>query len=82
MIFSISAIVLKGISNSSATNSTSHITKMLKDKIERLESLGKNSNFNGSQGTVELKLMRGPTRSKAINQRRQRQSTAVTSGRT
>jgi hypothetical protein len=31
---------------------------MLKDKIQRLESRGKKSNFIGSQGTLELKLMR------------------------
>jgi hypothetical protein len=33
MIFSVSASVLKSISNSSTMNSTSHITQMLKDKI-------------------------------------------------
>jgi hypothetical protein len=37
MIFSDSASALKGISNSSKVNNTSHITQMLKDKIERLE---------------------------------------------
>jgi ribonuclease HI len=41
MIFSDSPSVLKGISNSSTMNNTSHITQMLKDKIERLESRGK-----------------------------------------
>jgi hypothetical protein len=41
MIFSDSASVLKDISNSSTMNNTSHITQMLKDKIERLESGGK-----------------------------------------
>jgi ribonuclease HI len=40
MIFSDSTSVLKGISNSSTMNNTSHITQMLKDKIERLESRG------------------------------------------
>jgi ribonuclease HI len=34
MIFSDSASVLKGISNSSTINNTSHITQMLKDKID------------------------------------------------
>jgi hypothetical protein len=38
MIFSDSASVLQGISNPSTMNNTSHITQMLKDKIERLES--------------------------------------------
>jgi hypothetical protein len=42
LIFSNSASVLKGISNSSTVNNTSHITQMHKDKIERLESRGKN----------------------------------------
>jgi hypothetical protein len=37
MIFSDSSSVLKGISNSSKMNNTSHITQMLKDKIERLQ---------------------------------------------
>jgi hypothetical protein len=35
-------------------NSTSHITQMLKDKIERLESQGKRINFTGCQGRVEV----------------------------
>jgi hypothetical protein len=35
---------------------------MLKDKIERLESRENKSNFTGSRGIVEKKLMRGPTR--------------------
>jgi hypothetical protein len=38
MIFSDSASMLKGISSSSTMNNTSHISQMLKDKIERLES--------------------------------------------
>jgi hypothetical protein len=33
--------VLQGISNACTMNNTSHITQMLKDKIERLESRGK-----------------------------------------
>jgi hypothetical protein len=37
MIFSDSAGVLKGISNSSTMNNTSHITQMLKNNIVRLE---------------------------------------------
>jgi hypothetical protein len=41
MIFSDLASVLKGISDSSTMNNTLHITQMLKDKIERLESQGK-----------------------------------------
>jgi hypothetical protein len=50
--------MLKGISNSSIMNDTSHITQMLKDKIERLESQGKiKSNFTGSWGTGEFKLI-------------------------
>jgi hypothetical protein len=61
MIFSDLASVLKGITNSSAVNNTSHITKMLKDKIERLESRGQRSSFTVSRGTADLKFMRGPT---------------------
>jgi hypothetical protein len=38
VILSNSESVLKGISNTFAVNSTLHITQMLKDKIERLES--------------------------------------------
>jgi ribonuclease HI len=41
MFFSDSAGFLKIISNSSTMNNTLHITQMLKDKIERLESRGK-----------------------------------------
>jgi hypothetical protein len=41
IIFSYSASVLTGIGNSSTMNNTSHITQMLKDKIEKLESQGK-----------------------------------------
>jgi hypothetical protein len=41
MIFSDSVSVLQGISNSGTINNTSHITQMLKDKIEGLESRGK-----------------------------------------
>jgi hypothetical protein len=47
--------VLKGIRNTSIMNNTSHITQMLKHKIERLESRGRKSNFTGSRGTAELK---------------------------
>jgi hypothetical protein len=46
-------------------NDTSHITQMLKDKIERLELRGKKSNFSGSRGTMELKLLRELTRRKS-----------------
>jgi hypothetical protein len=35
---------------------------MLKNKVKRLESRGKKSNFTGSRGAVNMKLMRGPTR--------------------
>jgi hypothetical protein len=35
---------------------------MLYDKIERLELRGNISNFTGSRGISELKLIRGPTR--------------------
>jgi hypothetical protein len=45
MILLDSTSVLKGISNSSTMNKTSHITQMLKDKIERLESRGKKIQF-------------------------------------
>jgi ribonuclease HI len=38
MIFSDTASVLEVISKSSTLHTTSHITQMLKDKIERLES--------------------------------------------
>jgi hypothetical protein len=34
---------------------------MINDRTERLELRGNKSNFTGCQGTVELKLMRGPT---------------------
>jgi ribonuclease HI len=44
IIFSDSASVLQGISNSSTIKNTSHITQMLKDELERLESRGKASN--------------------------------------
>jgi hypothetical protein len=44
---------------------------MLKDKIERLESQGKKSNFTGSWGTVELEVEIADS-GKAVNQRRQR----------
>jgi polysaccharide deacetylase 2 family uncharacterized protein YibQ len=54
--------VLKEISNASTTNNTSHITQMLKNKIERLETREKKSNFTGSRATAELKLMRELTR--------------------
>jgi hypothetical protein len=47
-------------------NKASHVTQMLKDKIERQKLPGKKSNFIGSRGIAELKLMRG----KAINQKR------------
>jgi ribonuclease HI len=50
MIFSHSASVLKGISNSSTMNDTSHVTHMLKDKIERLESRGKKIQFHWIPG--------------------------------
>jgi hypothetical protein len=62
MIFSYSASVLKGISNSSTMSNTSHVTQMLKDKIENLGSRGEEFDFTGSRGIAELKLMRGPTR--------------------
>jgi hypothetical protein len=62
MIFSDSESVLKGIRNKYTTNNASHIAKMLKDKIESLESRGKKYNFTGSRGTMELKLMRELTR--------------------
>jgi hypothetical protein len=62
MVDSDSASVLKDISNSSTINNTSHITQILKDKIERLESRGKRIHFSGTLGTAVLKLVRGPTR--------------------
>jgi hypothetical protein len=37
---------------------------MLKDKIEGLESRGKKSNFIGSWGTVDMKLMRADSEAK------------------
>jgi ribonuclease HI len=40
VIFLDSESVLKGISNISTTNNTSHITQMFKDKTERLELQG------------------------------------------
>jgi hypothetical protein len=63
MIFSDSESVPKGIRNKYTLNNKSHITQIFKDKIERLESRGENkSNFTGSRGTVDLKLMRELTR--------------------
>jgi hypothetical protein len=53
MIFSDSVSVLQSNSNSGTMYNISHITQMLKDKIERLESRGKNPNFTGSRGIVE-----------------------------
>jgi hypothetical protein len=52
MIFSDSASVLKGISNSSTMNNTSHITQTLKDIIERLESRGKMIQFYWIPGAL------------------------------
>jgi ribonuclease HI len=43
VIFSDSESVLKGISDTSTIDNTSHVTQMLKDKIERLESRRKNT---------------------------------------
>jgi ribonuclease HI len=40
-----SASVIQGISNSCTMNNTSHITQMLKDKIEILDSRGKEIQF-------------------------------------
>jgi hypothetical protein len=52
MIFSDSENVPKGIRNKYTLNNTSHITQMFKDKLERLESRGKEkSNFTGSRGS-------------------------------
>jgi hypothetical protein len=62
VIFPDSESALKGISNTTTMNSTSHVTLMLKDKIERLQSGRKKSYFSGSLGTVQLKLMRELTR--------------------
>jgi ribonuclease HI len=45
VIFSDSESVLKGISNTSTINNTSHITQKLKDKIKRLESHGEKIQF-------------------------------------
>jgi hypothetical protein len=42
-------------------NKTSHITQMLKDKTDRNRE-EKKYNFTGSRDSVELKLMRWPTR--------------------
>jgi hypothetical protein len=50
MIFSDTASVLQGISNSGTVNNTSHITQMLKGKLERLDSRRKSSNFTRSRG--------------------------------
>jgi hypothetical protein len=63
MTFSDLESVLKRISNTSTMDNTSHITQILKDKLGRLDSRGeKKSNFTGSRGTVELKLMSELTR--------------------
>jgi hypothetical protein len=62
VILSDSESALKGIRNTFTMNNTSHITQMLKDKIETLESREKKYSFTGFRGTVELKLMRELTR--------------------
>jgi hypothetical protein len=74
MIFSYSASVLQGISNSSTMDSTSHITHMLNDKIERLESRGKNLIFwiPGHCG-VEVKKWADSEAKKAIEDGRDSQ---------
>jgi ribonuclease HI len=56
MIFSDSASVLKGISNFSTMNNTSHITQMLKDKIERLELQGKIIQFYWIPGHCRIEV--------------------------
>jgi hypothetical protein len=81
MIFSDSASVLKGISNSSTMNNTLHITQMLKDKTERLELQGKKSNFTGSGGTAELKLMTWPTLRQSNQSKKVQTVNYFTSGR-
>jgi hypothetical protein len=50
-------------------DNTSHITQMLKYKIET-GIMRKKSNITGSLGTVELKLMRGPTWMQSIKEGR------------
>jgi hypothetical protein len=52
MIFSESASVLQGFTNSCTMNNTSHVTQMLKDKIERLESRGKKNSISLDPGAV------------------------------
>jgi ribonuclease HI len=56
MIFSDSASVLQGISNSCTMNNTSHITQMLKDKIEALEMRGKKIPFYWILGHCGLEV--------------------------
>jgi ribonuclease HI len=43
--FSCLESVLKGISNTCTMNNTSHITQILRDKIERLKSRGEEIQF-------------------------------------
>jgi ribonuclease HI len=56
MIFSDSASVLQGISNSGTMNNTSHITQMLKDKTEKLESREKKIQFYWIPGHCGVKV--------------------------
>jgi hypothetical protein len=51
-------------------NNKSHITEILKDKIDILESRGEKCNFTGSRGTVQLKLMRELTRSQSTQSKK------------
>jgi ribonuclease HI len=56
MIFPDPSSVLKGISNCCTMGNTSHITQMLKDKVERLESRGKQIQFYWIPGHCEVEV--------------------------
>jgi ribonuclease HI len=56
VIFLDSERVLKGISNTSTINKISHITQMLKNKIERLESRGIKIQFYCIQGHYGIEV--------------------------
>jgi ribonuclease HI len=56
MIFSDSASVLKGINNSSTMSNTSHITQMLKDNIQRLDSRGKKIQYYWIPGHCGIEI--------------------------
>jgi hypothetical protein len=74
-IFSDTESVLKGTSNTYTMNKSSHITPLLKDKIERVELRGKNSNFFWIPGNCGLEVNEkvGPEAKQSIKEGRDSQ---------